>query len=396
MSGLGALAEVRDLRVRFVGREETIHAVNGVSFTLPPGKVLCILGESGSGKTVTLRALMRLLPPRRSVIKGSVRIDGEDVLAMPPRALRDLRGGLVAMVFQEPMTALDPVYTIGHQIIETVRRHTGCDRRTARARALELLERVRIPSAAQRLDAYPHELSGGLRQRAMIAMALSCRPRLLLADEPTTALDATVQVQILILLRNLQRELGMGMIFVTHDLGVAAEIADTVAVMYAGRIVESGPVERVMRAPAHPYTAGLLASTVHGQPRDREINAIPGSPPDLRRLMPRLQLRSALFTVAARLHDKRARAALPRVGPHGGLLRRAVRTGGLTLHASDRTRREFTAAERARAGDAPLSVARAYKLRGAGGPRRSPVPGSRRRSRRYRPGYQRQGRNRSD
>jgi peptide/nickel transport system ATP-binding protein len=286
MSGLGALAEVRDLRVRFVGREETIHAVNGVSFTLPPGKVLCILGESGSGKTVTLRALMRLLPPRRSVIKGSVRIDGEDVLAMPPRALRDLRGGLVAMVFQEPMTALDPVYTIGHQIIETVRRHTGCDRRTARARALELLERVRIPSAAQRLDAYPHELSGGLRQRAMIAMALSCRPRLLLADEPTTALDATVQVQILILLRNLQRELGMGMIFVTHDLGVAAEIADTVAVMYAGRIVESGPVERVMRAPAHPYTAGLLASTVHGQPRDREINAIPGSPPDLRRLMP--------------------------------------------------------------------------------------------------------------
>jgi peptide/nickel transport system ATP-binding protein len=227
---------------------------------------------------------MRLLPPRRSVIEGSVRIDGEDVLAMPPRALRDLRGGLVAMVFQEPMTALDPVYTIGRQIIETVRRHIGCDHRAARARALELLELVRIPSAAQRLDAYPHELSGGLRQRAMIAMALSCRPRLLLADEPTTALDATVQVQVLILLRNLQRELGMGMIFVTHDLGVAAEIADTVAVMYAGRIVESGPVERVLRAPAHPYTAGLLASTVHGQPRDRDINAIPGSPPDLRRL----------------------------------------------------------------------------------------------------------------
>jgi peptide/nickel transport system ATP-binding protein len=151
---------------------------------------------------------------------------------------------------------------------------------------LELLELVRIPSARERLDAYPHELSGGLRQRAMIAMALSCRPRLLLADEPTTALDATVQVQILVLLRNLQRELGMGMIFVTHDLGVAAEIADTVAVMYAGRLVETGPVKRVLRAPAHPYTAGLLASTVHGQPRDRDINAIPGSPPDLRRLSP--------------------------------------------------------------------------------------------------------------
>jgi peptide/nickel transport system ATP-binding protein len=286
MNGTAMLAEVRDLRVRFIGREETIHAVNGVNFALPPGRVLCILGESGSGKTVTLRALMRLLPPRRSVIEGSVRVDGEDVLAMPRRALRDLRGGLVAMVFQEPMTALDPVYTIGRQITETVRRHTGCDRRTARARALELLELVRIPSAAQRLDAYPHELSGGLRQRAMIAIALSCKPRLLLADEPTTALDATVQVQILILLRSLQRELGMGMIFVTHDLGVAAEIADMVAVMYAGRIVESGPVERVLRAPAHPYTAGLLASTVHGQPRDRDINAISGSPPDLRRLLP--------------------------------------------------------------------------------------------------------------
>jgi peptide/nickel transport system ATP-binding protein len=182
------------------------------------------------------------------------------------------------------MTALDPVYTIGRQICETLRRHTGIDRSAARARALELLELVRIPSAARRLDAYPHELSGGLRQRAMIAMALSCNPRLLLADEPTTALDATVQVQVLILMRRLQRELGMGMIFVTHDLGVAAEIADTVAVMYAGRIVETGPVAQVLGAPAHPYTAGLLASTVHGQARDRDIDAIPGSPPDMRSL----------------------------------------------------------------------------------------------------------------
>jgi len=226
------------------------------------------------------------LPPRRTQIAGTVRVDGHDVLAMPSRALRELRGGLVAMVFQEPTTALDPVYTVGQQIGETLRRHTGCDRRAARARALELLELVRIPSAERRLDAYPHELSGGLRQRAMIAMALSCNPRLLLADEPTTALDATVQVQVLVLLRRLQRELGMGMIFVTHDLGVAAEIADTVAVMYAGRIVESGPVARVLRAPAHPYTAGLLASTVHGQARERDIDAIPGSPPDLRRLPP--------------------------------------------------------------------------------------------------------------
>jgi peptide/nickel transport system ATP-binding protein len=277
------LVEVNDLHVRFVTREATVHAVNGVSFTAKRGEVLCILGESGSGKTVTLRTLLRLLP-RAARIEGQVLVDGRDVLAMPAGELRELRGGLAAMVFQEPMTALDPVYTIGQQIGETVRRHTGCDRRAARARALELLDLVRVPSAARRLDSYPHELSGGLRQRAMIAMALSCDPRLLLADEPTTALDATVQVQVLILLRRLQRELGMGMIFVTHDLGVASEIADTIAVMYAGRIVETGPVAQVLSAPLHPYTAGLLASTVHGQARDRDIDAIPGSPPDMRRL----------------------------------------------------------------------------------------------------------------
>jgi len=277
------LVEVTDLHVRFVSREATVHAVNGVSFSARRGEVLCILGESGSGKTVTLRTLLRLLP-RAARIEGQVLVDGRDVLAMPGRDLSELRGGLAAMVFQEPMTALDPVYTIGRQIGETVRRHTGCDRRAARARALELLELVRVPSAARRLDSYPHELSGGLRQRAMIAMALSCDPQLLLADEPTTALDATVQVQVLILLRRLQRELGMGMIFVTHDLGVASEIADTIAVMYAGRIVEIGPVAQVLRAPLHPYTAGLLASTVHGQERDRDIDAIPGSPPDMRQL----------------------------------------------------------------------------------------------------------------
>jgi peptide/nickel transport system ATP-binding protein len=279
------LVEVNDLRVRFVTREATVHAVNRVSFTARRGEVLCILGESGSGKTVTLRTLLRLLP-RAARIEGQVLVDGRDVLAMPTKELGDLRGGLAAMVFQEPMTALDPVYTIGQQIAETVRRHVGCGRRAARARALELLDLVRVPSAARRLDSYPHELSGGLRQRAMIAMALSCDPRLLLADEPTTALDATVQVQVLLLLRRLQRELGMGMIFVTHDLGVAAEIADTIAVMYAGRIVEIGPVGQLLRAPLHPYTAGLLASTVHGQPRDRDIDAIPGSPPDMRQLSP--------------------------------------------------------------------------------------------------------------
>jgi peptide/nickel transport system ATP-binding protein len=286
MDGTGTnlpLVEVSGLNVQFVSREATVHAVNDVSFSARRGEVLCILGESGSGKSVTLRTLMRLLP-RQARVGGTVRVNGKDVLAMRPGELRDLRGNEIAMIFQEPMTALDPVYTIGQQIGETVRRHTGCDRKAARARALELLELVRIPSAERRLDAYPHELSGGLRQRTMIAIALSCSPQLLLADEPTTALDATVQVQVLILLRRLQRELGMGMIFVTHDLGVAAEIADTIAVMYAGRIVEVGPVAQVLRDPLHPYTAGLLASTVHGQDKDRDIDAIPGSPPDMRRL----------------------------------------------------------------------------------------------------------------
>jgi peptide/nickel transport system ATP-binding protein len=282
--GDAALLEIRDLTVRFVTREATVHAVNGVTLSVRPGEVLCILGESGSGKSVTLRAMMRLLPPRRTRIEGSICIDGQDVLSIDKRALGELRGGLVSMIFQEPMTALDPVYTVGTQIAETVLRHKGGSRAAARARAMELLELVKIPEAARRLDNYPHELSGGLRQRAMIAMALSCGPRLLLADEPTTALDATVQIQVLILLRRLQQQLGMGTIFVTHDLGVAAEIADRIAVMYAGRIVEEGSVADVLRAPIHPYTQGLLASTVHGQSRERDIEAIPGSPPDLRRL----------------------------------------------------------------------------------------------------------------
>ncbi len=278
------LLDVSDLSVRFVTREATVHAVNGASFSLRAGEVLCLLGESGSGKSVTLRALMRLLPPKRSRVAGQVRLGAQDVLALEGQALRSFRGDVVSMVFQEPMTALDPVYTIGQHLVEMIRRHKGGTRAQARARAVDLLELVKVPSAARRVDAYPHELSGGLRQRAMIAIALSCAPRLLLADEPTTALDATVQVQVLVLLRRLQQEMGMGTIFVTHDLGVAAEIADRVAVMYAGRIVEEGPVADVLGAPAHPYTAGLLASTVHDQAPEQEIAAIPGSPPDLRSL----------------------------------------------------------------------------------------------------------------
>ena len=280
------LVEVHDLCVRFVSREATVHAVNRVSFTMQPGEVLCIIGESGSGKSVTLRALMRLLPPRKTVITGAIRLAGHDMLALAPGQLSALRGTTVAMIFQEPMTALDPAYTIGRQIAETVVRHAGCSYRVGYQRALDLLNLVKVPSAQRRLAAYPHELSGGLRQRAMIALALSCRPRLLLADEPTTALDATVQMQVLILLRHLQAELGMGIIFVTHDLGVAAEIADTMAVMYAGRVVETGRVEAVLQRPLHPYTAAMLSSTIVGHKRGTRVEAVPGAPPDLRRLPP--------------------------------------------------------------------------------------------------------------
>jgi peptide/nickel transport system ATP-binding protein len=281
-----ALVEVRDLNVTFVSREATVHAVNEVSFSMLPGEVMGIIGESGSGKSVTLRAMLRLLPARRTTITGAIHIAGHDMLSLQPGMLPDVRGTVVSMVFQEPMTALDPAYTIGRQIAETVVRHEGCTYKAGYQRALDLLNLVKVPSAARRLSAYPHELSGGLRQRAMIAVALSCRPSLLLADEPTTALDATVQIQVLILLRQLQDELGMGVIFVTHDLGVAAEIADTIAVMYAGRIVEKGRVHEVLHQPLHPYTTGMLASTIVGQRRGAHIDAIPGAPPDLRHLPP--------------------------------------------------------------------------------------------------------------
>ncbi|MCG6206948.1 ABC transporter ATP-binding protein [Rhodopseudomonas sp. HC1] len=274
------LVEVRDLNIRF-GGDRTVHAVNNLSLTLGEGEVLGLLGESGSGKSVTLRALMRLLPKKRTTITGKVEVMGRDVLAMDDDALSNFRGQAVSMIFQEPALALDPVYTIGQQIAETVMRHEGKSQKDATARALEMLEVVRIPSAKRRLDAYPHEMSGGMRQRAMIALALACRPKILLADEPTTALDATVQIQILLLLRELQREFGMSVIFVTHDIGVAIEICDRVAVMYAGQIIEQGTLREIVRTPLHPYAQGLLASTVHGAKRGTRLETIPGAPPSL-------------------------------------------------------------------------------------------------------------------
>ena len=275
------IVDVRDLTVDFAAGRRTIRAVSGVDITLQPGETLALLGESGSGKSVTLRALMRL-HPKSARIGGAVTVDGRDVLAMPAAELTAYRGKTVSMVFQDPGLALDPVYRIGDQIAETVMRHERCSRAAARQRGLELFERVRIPSPAQRLNNYPHEMSGGMRQRAMIALALACRPKVLLADEPTTALDATVQIQVLLLLRELQRDFGLAIVFVTHDIGVAIEIADRIAVMYAGRIVETGPCAAVIDRTAHPYTRGLLASRAHATiGADGRLNAIPGSPPDL-------------------------------------------------------------------------------------------------------------------
>ncbi|MEL7469280.1 MAG: ABC transporter ATP-binding protein [Pseudomonadota bacterium] len=281
---MSALVEVKDLTVAFHSADAVVNAVNGVSFTLDAGEVLCILGESGSGKSVTMRALMRLLPPKKTRFGGAIQLAGHNIVTADERTLADLRGPTVSMIFQEPMTSFDPVYTIGEQISETIRRHEGISKQDAMARALELLELVQIPSAKRRLANYPFELSGGMRQRAMIALALSCKPSLLLADEPTTALDATVQIQILLLLRELQRELGMAVVFVTHDMGVAVEIADRIAVMYAGRFVETGSVRSVFSAPSHPYTRGLMASTVRGAMRGERLKAIDGSPPDMSRL----------------------------------------------------------------------------------------------------------------
>jgi peptide/nickel transport system ATP-binding protein len=279
-----SLVEVKDLHVEFTTRDGIVKAVNGITFRLEPGKVLTILGESGSGKSVTLRSLVRLLPKVRTRVRGEVLLKGLNLYELSEPEVQDIRGGLISMVFQEPMTALDPVYTVGEQIIETLVRHQRMSRKQARSRALELLELVQIPSPARRLRSHPHEMSGGMRQRAMIAIALACNPELLLADEPTTALDVTVQAQILHLLRELQGRLGMAVIFVTHDLGVAAEIADEVAVMYAGRIVEYGPVRQVLKSPAHPYTQGLMNATVHRGMKGRDLIPIPGQPPDLTRL----------------------------------------------------------------------------------------------------------------
>ncbi|MDW6060185.1 ABC transporter ATP-binding protein [Streptomyces sp. FXJ1.4098] len=277
-----AFLSVRDLYVRFATEDGVVKAVDGLSFNLERGRTLGIVGESGSGKSVTNLAVLGLHDPRNTEIRGEIALDGQELTRAPERSLEKLRGNKMAMIFQDSLTALSPYYTVGRQIAEPYRKHTGASRREAWERAIEMLEKVGIPNAKLRVRDYPHQFSGGMRQRAMIAMALVCDPDLLIADEPTTALDVTVQAQILDLLKDLQQEFGSAIILITHDLGVVANTADDLLVMYAGRAVERGTVREVLRSPQHPYTWGLLGS----MPRlnsavDEPLSPIPGAPPSL-------------------------------------------------------------------------------------------------------------------
>jgi oligopeptide transport system ATP-binding protein len=277
------LLRVRDLRVSFASDRGTVRAVQGISFDLDEGEVLGVVGESGSGKSVAALSIMRMIPqPPGQVSASELSLDGEDLLALSEARARELRGARMAMVFQDPMRSLNPVLTIGRQLTEVMRRHQHLDRRAARDRAVELLEMVGIPFAATRLSAYPHQFSGGMRQRVMIAIALSCNPKLLIADEATTALDVTIQAQIIDLLKRLTHDLGTSVIWISHDLGVVAGMCNRVNVMYAGRIVETGKVDDLFRRPSHGYTLGLLGSTprVDGAAQDR-LTPIEGMPPDL-------------------------------------------------------------------------------------------------------------------
>jgi len=279
------LLEVRGLTTEFAGARRAVCAVDGVSFDIRRGEILALAGESGSGKSVTALSILRLVPPPGRIVSGSVAFEGRDLLTLDEPALRRVRGARIGFVFQEPMTALNPVFTVGAQIAEALEVHGLATGPAARTRAVELLDAVRIPDAASRACDYPHQFSGGMRQRALIAAAIACRPPLVIADEPTTALDATVQADILDLLAAMRQDIGLSLLLITHDLGIVARVADRVAVMYAGRLVETGPTTAVLASPKHPYTRGLLAS-IPGHIPGRRLEAIPGAVPDLAALPP--------------------------------------------------------------------------------------------------------------
>jgi peptide/nickel transport system ATP-binding protein len=279
-----ALLSVEGLRTQFDTSAGSVHAVDGISFAIERGEMLGLVGESGCGKSVTSLSIMRLVPPPGRITAGRVRLEGEDLLDKDDEAMRRVRGARMAMVFQEPMTSLNPVFTIGDQIAAAVRAHAGVGRHAAWERAIEMLDHVQMPAARERAREYPHQLSGGLRQRAMLALALAPGPQLLIADEPTTALDVTIQAQILELLRRLQAERGMAVLLITHDLGVVAEVCHRVAIIYAGRIVEMAPVGSIFSSPMHPYTRGLLRCLPHPSRFGQPLSSIDGAPPDLRRV----------------------------------------------------------------------------------------------------------------
>ena len=280
--GPGPILQVDDLRVQFRTGSGVVNAVNGVSYTLSEGQTLAILGESGSGKSVSAQAIMGILDmPPAEITSGRIVFEGRDLLTLSAEERRKVRGPGISMIFQDALSSLNPVYSVGFQIGEMFRAHRGMSRRDARRRAVELMDRVRIPAAAQRVNDYPHQFSGGMRQRVMIAMAIALDPRILIADEPTTALDVTVQAQVMDLLEDLQRDTGMGLVLITHDLGVVNEVADDVAVMYAGRIVERGTVDDVFGNPAHPYTEGLMGSIPQVESTGGRLRPIGGQPPNL-------------------------------------------------------------------------------------------------------------------
>ncbi|MFD8123535.1 ABC transporter ATP-binding protein [Streptomyces albidoflavus] len=281
------LLDVRDLQVEFHTREGVAKAVNGVSYSVDAGETLAVLGESGSGKSVTAQAIMGILDtPPGHITGGQIIFEERDLLTLKEDRRRKVRGAEMAMIFQDALSSLNPVLTVGEQLGEMFTVHRGMSRKDAKARAVELMDRVRIPAAPERVDQYPHQFSGGMRQRIMIAMAMALEPKLIIADEPTTALDVTVQAQVMELLAELQREYNMGLILITHDLGVVADVADKIAVMYAGRIVETAPVHDIYRAPAHPYTRGLLDSIPRLDQKGRELYAIKGLPPNLLAIPP--------------------------------------------------------------------------------------------------------------
>ena len=338
----GAILQVEDLRTTFTTDDGVVRAVDGVSFDVRAGETVALVGESGCGKSVTALSILRLVPePPGRIVGGHVIFQGRDLLALPSAAMRQVRGREISMVFQEPMTSLNPVFSCGEQIAETLVLHERLGARAAHARAVELLRRVGIPAPEQRAAEYPHQLSGGMRQRVMIAMALACRPALLIADEPTTALDVTVQAQILELLRRLQGELGMAVLLITHDLGVVAETADRVVVLYAGQVVESCDVAAAFQRTRHPYTAGLLASLPRLGTRGERLRVIPGQVPD-----------AARFPAACRFHprcpaaDERCRSLDPPLevldGTHRARCWRAAEIAAGTLDP-------VTGEERARA-----------------------------------------------